>query len=1329
MDFSLYKNTYLNSVSEDTRNAVLKALKIPLEEYISDTKQSVELINSLVDYISFLEWIFLEDGQYFTKEDFKTPWLSSLLITSNRHDEKEKREILEFFKDQFKEFYPDIFKLWARFETVFGFDNPASILIDAAYSVEVLNVLEEFYLEDKIKNQDITNEKFIECFSNSLLIWRKINAFDKICEFLWRKNTLEDFLKYKNSKVLSVFTFDQDEDFVLDSIKICLDWLKKIDSFDFEWIFEVNIFNLRRWWNYNNLIECINYFWIKSANDLLSKWVEELLKTEEYNSQMIYFESWKTVFWEKEEFLVLDKYEWWFWRNFTFEEAENWTLKNIFTIYSWIKNYDINLGTVRIIFDYLDKYKVWIWTLKELEINNFIVFCRWFLVVKINKWNIEEKIEILKELTWINIDLEWILDKDLFKLLEFIIWNSKEINYWNIDTKEVLYKPFFANFSKFVWVNEKWEKYSENWDKKHFKEEKWEIKWILQQSQSVEFINLFSDEFEDISDVLINQNFQLFYQNAWNEVKKSIVNFIKFVRKYNLFEIKLEDITQDLINFCGKNFTKDSSNKVASNLNIPQDFFDEKLSLKDFENFLLKSLILKNSKAFENLKLICELYNLPVKLSSFKEIYNNYVDKYQDTEWFFNFFPVDILTETTKFIVSRFPKDLTIENLIYILISQYELILDIWMHHLNFVYEKEQLLKEKFKLDTNSYFKKDEGWNYIFNVNKKDLLKFIFDNDIYLEKLENFLNTFSWVSLWKLVNFYKAEWFKYYYKRKLAIKFLIQYSLNKNDFKYLMDNVSVMNIEKNNIYVLLNHFEKLWVLLDKTWWFLTEKFVLEFVLWDCSETELDEMIADYEKFRNILSSGWTLDWTEDNHWLISFVVKDVYPEREYSANIDDYKDKTNHLKSYKFDRNGYHINLTWWVSYTLVWELDEKIVKIYKELLERLSKINSLEDLEEYLEKKAKENNITFETSSLESSILEYYKNLEVYTKKLQIQDLDIILAYQILISNQTLKLSNNPFEDITKMMEEFWDKFKETLSSLVKKVSNDDSRKINHTQVNINSKKYKQTRDAILRTYNIFSKTPQEARNIWKLKKLAQNNLKAFFDENTLNDILTEIETKIDINNLWTLEGFSIILLEIIESKSKLDFWRIALEWAKYYSKLEQELTKFEKKIEEWSNWKQRQLDMYFMKTKESSRARWVAWNCAWTHEKMWENENYFEIVLFDWDLKQCIWVVELLVMKDKKWKYLLYWPTPRETYLEKVDPEELYHKITEVVILFAQENWFDGILTDITHWRMWNATWKFAEVFQKSVKKVRRISLLKEYNLFWWYNFKDNLEIVWEE
>lgn len=897
MEFSLYKNTSLNNVSEDTRNAVLKALKEPLEQHISDTKQSVELINSLLEYISFLEWIFLENWQHFTEEDFKTPWLSSLLITSNRHDEKEKREILEFFKEQYKALYPRIFTgEW--FKTIFGFDTPASILIDAREKVKVLHALKLLYSEEKIKKLDIIDEKNINIFDfiNIEILKTRLQVFNEICSILNIENTPENAIKYINSKLLSVFTFDQDEVFLLDIIKSGLEGLKKIEWFYFEWIFEVNIFNLARRGSYDFLNLVVDYFQINSAKNLSLPWVEKILDDAD---------TWESGYFNNNK-LSIDAYEWWFWRKFTLQEVANGTLKNIKQIYDWVKWYGLNLKMSKIIFDYLNKQKIGIWSLKSKEIDRLIAYIRTITYESIHY----EKQEVLKDINGISIDLEWILNEDLFKLLQTITWKTEEESYAGIDITEVLYEPFFQKFPQFVWVNEKWEKYIEKWNKEYLKKENWELHWILRQEVSIDFINLFSDELEDIHDAINNSNFQFFYQNVGSGKKKTIVDFIKFVRKYNLFQINLANIDKDFIIFFNKNFKNEE--KISKDINFPQNFFDEPLSLPDFQDPLLKSLILDNSKMFENLQTICRWYNLPITVSSFRKIFSSYMKKYWDIEWFFKFFPVHILTETINFIISKWPKDLTQENLIYILISQYELRLDVWMHHLNFVNEKEQLLQENFWEKACNYFKKDEKGNYIFNREKKTLLKMIFDVGIELVWMKEFLVDFTWLTLWKLVRYYRDSeiWFCAEYENRPVLAFLIQYALDKNDYYYLKHNIDIYS----KTWVINFSPSHLTYLLDKTGWFLTATFVKKYILGRCSKEELDTLIQQYNETSIKLLWSDPIEFKEVDDNFSEAVFMAYRPTMFTLDQIKDYlnyklEDNSGHIKKVKFKREWYEESL------------------------------------------------------------------------------------------------------------------------------------------------------------------------------------------------------------------------------------------------------------------------------------------------------------------------------------------------------------------------------------------------------------------------------------
>ena len=120
--------------------------------------------------------------------------------------------------------------------------------------------------------------------------------------------------------------------------------------------------------------------------------------------------------------------------------------------------------------------------------------------------------------------------------------------------------------------------------------------------------------------------------------------------------------------------------------------------------------------------------------------------------------------------------------------------------------------------------------------------------------------------------------------------------------------------------------------------------------------------------------------------------------------------------------------------------------------------------------------------------------------------------------------------------------------------------------------------------------------------------------------------------------------------------------------------------------------------------------------------------MVLFDQNIWKCVWAVELLLMDDEKWKFLFFWPNPNENILQKVNEEDFYNKIKEIIIDFAKDNDFDWILTDIWWWMATNSTWKFYNAFKNSIKW--KMSLNKEYHLWTYYgeyNFQKNLNIIY--
>lgn len=109
----------------------------------------------------------------------------------------------------------------------------------------------------------------------------------------------------------------------------------------------------------------------------------------------------------------------------------------------------------------------------------------------------------------------------------------------------------------------------------------------------------------------------------------------------------------------------------------------------------------------------------------------------------------------------------------------------------------------------------------------------------------------------------------------------------------------------------------------------------------------------------------------------------------------------------------------------------------------------------------------------------------------------------------------------------------------------------------------------------------------------------------------------------------------------------------------------------------KERNIRGYITKTKETANARMGAYLCIAGDESMWDNENYFELVLKDEDTGKCVGTVMLLDIRAADGKrYLWFGPNPFESFLDQVSSEQCYDYLYRTVATFAQENDFDGMV-----------------------------------------------------
>lgn len=109
----------------------------------------------------------------------------------------------------------------------------------------------------------------------------------------------------------------------------------------------------------------------------------------------------------------------------------------------------------------------------------------------------------------------------------------------------------------------------------------------------------------------------------------------------------------------------------------------------------------------------------------------------------------------------------------------------------------------------------------------------------------------------------------------------------------------------------------------------------------------------------------------------------------------------------------------------------------------------------------------------------------------------------------------------------------------------------------------------------------------------------------------------------------------------------------------------------------KKRNIRGHITKTQESANARMGAYLCIAGDTSMWQNPNYFELVLEDEETNRCMGVAMMLKIdsEDGK-KYLWFGPNPFESFLTQVSAKKTYDYMYKTVCNFASENGFDGVV-----------------------------------------------------
>lgn len=659
----------------------------------------------------------------------------------------------------------------------------------------------------------------------------------------------------------------------------------------------------------------------------------------------------------------------------------------------------------------------------------------------------------------------------------------------------------------------------------------------------------------------------------------------------------------------------------------------------------------------------------------------------------------------------------------------------------------------------------DEGNQFVFEDLEEE---FWLDNiKAFLWKKDDIKNALSYaeeyIFAWKNI----VKLMSYIWKSKIENKYKQFWSL-------------LFKIKSNFMFnkITQEQVDKVIKIIDFKW-IDTPPFLVAHFMYTKSIEEEEKLFNNYDE---VIDNYISLKWIKTDYWFELDCIDKVYNwVSSYTPdNLDQYEDNTYHLDNYSFDRDWYKMLFSWLSWYRLKeWEeVDEDLMTGFRNRVENIWELSKWDIyLHNFMLPRVREisSDFKFKNKKIEWWILQYLKEVEKVNWKLEIEDMDVILAYQLRwkfddfrnwsndkVSKVDDEYSKNAFQ-LEALINEYWDNLKETINLLEKKiVESDDPCDLEvlwtkQESIEETSEYKNLTKDRLFeQIIKSFINIPEEKltfqiieksltirlSSVLQWNKYLQQNLLDFINRFELEDF---INLKSEFNQKNLRKKFNKSVLEFLISNHKIDLdlsMIKRLQWD-IYKQLKQENDKYEevKEKEEKSNWKlieksskDRHVMWYFSKTKEQAKARWVWWVCIWADPEMWKNEDYFEFVLMDIDRKVNIWTTMLLHIDDNNKKYLLFWPNPSEEFTGKVSAKDLYYQILWQVSDFAQNNWYDWIILDTTHGKSTNRWWAFQTVLENSVLKddnweELKINLQKHHKLWGWYDYKNWLNFVWKK
>lgn len=515
-----------------------------------------------------------------------------------------------------------------------------------------------------------------------------------------------------------------------------------------------------------------------------------------------------------------------------------------------------------------------------------------------------------------------------------------------------------------------------------------------------------------------------------------------------------------------------------------------------------------------------------------------------------------------------------------------------------------------------------------------------------------------------------------------------------------------------------------------------------------TKKEREDFIKKFNEYVENISKNKIIECSDSEEYRMACEV--VYPKRNYDTYqyIDEYKDRSEDLKKYKFNKNGYEIRISGVVGYRIK-EGSKKDAQLLLKYKQRIKEIEELSKSERNIFEFINKDFPNAKSKTLEGKIIEYVR--ENYANQSAI---DLLLAYQlhgqydqfIRESNDRTdmyeKMEGKEYVMLSELSERYGDLMKETLKGIAKKVSESEDKDFFLKNISGDIEKAEKLSGKI---YNELLKIPENKLTTETIQKKVAKSIQNAFQQNvSIKSISESFSASFTKENLDSFENiFKSKTKEIfqeVDSETTVDIQKLEIIRQKTYEEIKNELDKYEeiKEVDEERKGevkmpKERLIKGYFSKNRENAHARMIGDICIASNPKMLENKNYFDFVLFDEDRKKCVGTCMLLNMEEPgARKYLLYCPNPSVDLVSQVSAERLYKLITTKVIDFALNNNFDGVLLDKRHGHATNRSGLFQTTLEKSVVRNDQgeeviLNLKNEHQLSGNYVYKEKLNAVW--